>query len=291
VPEARIQGVRERVAAVTEVATFPAVLARILAILQDDTSTAVELAAEIAADQALTLRVLRAVNSGYYGFRRRIGTVPEAVVILGFAEVERLALAVSVMDLFGRSARTRLALRQLWQHSLSCSLAAGVLETRFRSHYPELAGAHVAGLLHDIGRAVIAQSLPEAHPRLLQLIHDEALPPIEAERIVLHGYTHCDVGAWLADRWALPPSLVEAIALHHEPEAPSHYVATVQATHLADAACNALGHGAVPNPATTEPCAAVAERFGYDETLQGAIRERLDRSRGLFTAVTTGAFN
>lgn len=99
-------GVRERVWALKEVSTLPSTLVRILSIVQDDSATALDLADVVGSDQALTMRILGTVNSSYYGFHRQIRTVPDAVVILGFDEVERLALAISVIHMFGRDAAT-----------------------------------------------------------------------------------------------------------------------------------------------------------------------------------------
>ena len=85
------------------------------------------------------MRVLRVVNSSFYGFPRSISSIPEAVVILGFNEIERLALTISVINLFGKSPAQVRALHNPWRHSLACSLAAGTLEQHFRL-YPEISG-------------------------------------------------------------------------------------------------------------------------------------------------------
>lgn len=282
-------GVRERVWALKEVSTLPSTLVRILAIVQDESATALDLAEVVGSDQALTLRILGTVNSSYYGFHRQIRTVPDAVVILGFDEVERLALAISVIHMFGRDPASARALNMLWRHSLACSVVAGCIEARLRSRKPQIVGAHVAGLLHDIGKAVIAQQFPDAMSAVLRLIEEDGYSHTDAEREILDGYTHCDIGAWLAGRWGLPPAIVESIENHHAPSAmPTPHLLT-HAAHVADALCNRVG---IRSANANAPCdfeQASADAVGLDPELVAFIEERLDRQRGLIGAMAAGS--
>lgn len=281
-------GVRERVWALREVSTLPSTLVRILSIVQDDTATALDLADVVGSDQALTLRILGTVNSSYYGFHRQIRTVPDAVVILGFDEVERLALAISVMHMFGRDAATARTLNMLWRHSLACSVVTGCMEYRLRGTKPQITGAHVAGLLHDIGKAVIAQQFPREMSTILRLIEDDGYSHTDAEREVLEGYTHCDIGAWLAGRWELPPAIVESIEMHHTPTALPHGHLLTHATHVADAICNRAGLRSTNANAPCECDPVSAEAVGLDPEFVAHIEERLDRQRGLIGAMAAG---
>ena len=278
----------ERLRDIGEVATLPSVFARILSLVQSESSTALDLAAEISGDQALTLRVLRTVNSSYYGFSRQIQTVPDAVVLLGFSEIERLALAISVINLFRYNRETARALHKLWQHSMAASVVGSLFEIRHQESRA-FSGAHVACLLHDVGKAVIAQYVPEAVVPILSLMNDEGMSSCDAERQVLDGTTHCEVGAWLADKWGLPPALVESIAQHHTPEnVPEDHV-LVHVAHLADTLCNSLGFFSVNAKQILPPHSRSSESVHLDSAMMASVREHLHRQLGLLGAVAGGA--
>ncbi|GMU93430.1 MAG: hypothetical protein AMXMBFR4_24880 [Candidatus Hydrogenedentota bacterium] len=283
-----VVGVRERVWSIDEVSTLPHTLVRILSVVQDESATALDLAEEIASDKALTLKILGTVNSSYYGFHRQIGTIADAVVILGFEEIERLAVAISVINMFGRDPESARALHMLWRHSLACSVVASSFESRLRSTIPSISGAHVAGLLHDIGKAVIAQYFPEAVHAIARLVHEEELSRLEAEREVLDGCTHCDIGAWIAERWSLPPAIVESIGMHHTPELVARSHVLTHAAHAADIVCNRVGIRSMNGDTPTEFNPVSAEVLKLDAAWITTMEDRLDRQRGLIGAMAAG---
>lgn len=289
-PVTEIQSARvaDRVRGIGEVATLPSVFARVLALVQNESSTALDLAAEISADPALTLRVLRTVNSSYYGFSRQIQTIPDAVVLLGFGEIERLALAISVINLFGRDPENTRALHKLWQHSIAASVVGSVFEARWQGTRA-FTGAHVACLLHDVGKAVVAQFLPEALAPILQLMSDEGMASCDAERSVLEGTCHCEIGAWIAEQWGLPAALVESIALHHTPENVLEDHPLVHVAHLADALCNSLGFFSVSAKQVLLPHPRSSETLRLDSAVMTSVRDHLYRQQGLLGAVAGGA--
>jgi putative nucleotidyltransferase with HDIG domain len=277
--------VRDVVCSLPHVSTLPASIARIMAVTQDSSSSALELAEEISKDPALTMQVLRTVNSAYYGFQRRVQTVVDAVVLLGFVEVERIALAVSVINVFGAQWGKARALSQLWRHSLAVSIASETLVSVYHVEAPTAAGAHVAGLLHDIGKAALWQAFPKESTAAAQLSEREQISSVEAERRILGGVSHCEAGAWLSERWCLPQHIAEAIQYHHEPDAAGPENPVVDVVHLANCACYDLQLPANALEAGHPGWSETAEmRIGADERLLEEVQARLRAKKSIMSA-------
>ncbi|RJP19149.1 MAG: HDOD domain-containing protein [Candidatus Abyssobacteria bacterium SURF_5] len=204
---------KKKLMEIHEISTLPQVMARIIEIVTDENSCATDLAAEITKDKSLTAKILKIVNSAYYGFYREIVKVSDAVVVLGFNEIKRLSLAMSVLDMFRKDKRTQHRI-SLWNHSLACAAMSDIIE---RERGLRNRGAFTAGLLHDIGKAVLDQYFPPMFAAVQVLVHEQSLQFYEAER-QLFGFDHSDIGCWLTEKWNLPQNLIEAIRCHHRPE-------------------------------------------------------------------------
>jgi putative nucleotidyltransferase with HDIG domain len=269
--------VLHRVRSVKEVATLPASLARVLKVTQDPNSTALDLAEEIAKDPALTVKVLGTVNSSFYGFCRRIQTVADAAILLGFTEVERLALAISVINLFGGERTLARALGHLWRHSMTASVAADLIAKNHQGSPSELAGAQTAALLHDIGKALIWQTIPESVNDIRHLMEHGGLTEHEAEHEVLDGVTHCEVGAWLAEAWSLPERVMLSILYHHAPQDAPGSEVLPHITYLANQVCHELDITAMPIADSQSSQRGEGLRMiQLDEALVARINTRID---------------
>ena len=199
----------ELVAEIGELRPLPAVTVRILQIAGEDRLSAPELALAIASDQALTSKILRLANSAYYGFPRRITTVRDAVVLLGFRTIRSTALASSVMDTMHGPGDVDQ--ERFWRYSVTVGVLAELLSRAGRQHLDE---AFTAGVLHNIGRLALDQHRPGALASARQMAAAQGIPVVRAEEVIL-GYTDADLGAALATHWNFPPALCEAIA-HHD---------------------------------------------------------------------------
>ena len=194
--------------------SLPEICVRINEMLDDDNTTTAELGRVISQDTALTARLLKIVNSSFYGFSKRVETVSRAVSILGMKELRALVIAVSAVDMFSSIPLHALNKVRFWRHSLYCAVMARLLAEHCHVLHSER--LFVAGLLHDIGKLVMASRLPEAMSLILSQVKESGREEYEQERIML-GFHHADVGEALLRQWNMPESLVEAVAYHHEP--------------------------------------------------------------------------
>jgi HD-like signal output (HDOD) protein len=220
--------------------TLPSVIVRVNEQVANPKTSALDLARTILEDQSLTARLLRLVNSPFYGFPRRIATVTEAVTILGFAPVRSLLLTASVVDLLVGEETPDFSPTGLWEHSVGAAVGAGLL-ARYTRH-EDREEVFVAGLLHDVGKLVLFHFLTKEFLAVLETSRREDIPIRTAEQRLL-GFTHDQVGRLLAERWKLPVRLSEAIGCHHRPDLAQVGKREAALVPVAEALTRALGLG------------------------------------------------
>ncbi len=201
--------------------TLPSVAAHVFKIASNPNSSAADLTEVIVNDPSLTSKLLKIVNSAFYGFPQKIGTVRQAVVILGTEEIMDLAFGLAAAKVFEVKPLEGLYdPKTLWQHSMCTAMIAQNLCQRF-PEYQRL-GAFTAGLLHDFGKIFLIEHFPEMYGQIHVDVRKLGLPLFELEEESF-GLNHAAIGEFLASNWNLPEALVEAIAFHHQPfSAPSH---------------------------------------------------------------------
>lgn len=232
---------QQLVQTVRDLPALPEVVVRVMRLAEDPRSDAQSIARVIATDQAMAARVLKLANSAFYGLPRRVSTLSEAVVILGFRTIKNLAIAASTFELLNREiAGYWLQRGELWRHSLACAIGAQLIAQRV--HLPVTEEAFVAGLLHDIGKVAINLFVREQFDQIMQCALRDRIPFVEAEQAVL-GFNHATAGALIAEKWNLPPSLVSVIRYHHLPSRTPEPDILVSVVHLADILSITLGIG------------------------------------------------
>jgi putative nucleotidyltransferase with HDIG domain len=224
---------------IDNIPTLPTVVAEVTEAIRDPRVDASHVGQIISRDQALSAKTLRLVNSAFYGFPRKITNITRAIIVMGFNKVRNLALTASVLEAF-KSRDRDFDYAGLWKHSLGTAIAAEALARMVKSGETE--DAFVSGLLHDIGKLVMALYAKEAFSRIRNHVAKNDVLMLNAE-MELYEIDHGLVGAWLADEWKFPPKLTRAIRLHHNPEAAREFQEIIYITHVADILCRALEIG------------------------------------------------
>jgi len=211
--------------------SLPEVFIQLNRLTQDPNSSVADIAQIVESDIGLSSRLLKIVNSPYYGFPSSIQNITRAVTIIGTKDLRDLALTTTTVDLFTNMRNKQEHIRQLWRHSLYCGVISRLLAESLDEQNTER--FFVAGLLHDIGLLILYQGIPETTHHSIQQARatGETLASIEMSIL---GYTHTDVGSRLAQKWKLPANIIEAIEFHHAPEKATQYPVETAVIHIAN---------------------------------------------------------
>lgn len=231
--------IKERLFNVNDLPTIDAIHGRILKILEDVNYSVSDASALIEKDQVLSAKVLKLVNSPLYGFHGDVASIRRAVILLGANLIRGLVLSTSLFDAADKT------LPGIWDHAYCCSTIAGFLAKRLNLIAIEevMAGA----LLHDIGKIVILKQLPKEASDIYNVVQSKGVTMLEAEREVI-GFTHDEVGLWLAERWNLPKIIKDIIAFHHMPGACAAHPKEASIVHLVNIIVKGVGVVSIKDP-------------------------------------------
>lgn len=231
----------EIIGRVKDIPTLPNITYEIMKLTEDPDSTVHDIENVVMKDQSLTTRILRLANSAYYGYPRRISTVSEASVLLGFQAIRSLTLTASVGGLLMKEVPGYgLGKNELWKQSQSCAIISRYIARKVR--FIKVDQAYVAGLLRDIGKVIVSYYLTDHFKQIMDLVESENISFLDAEERIL-GFHHGQVGAEIAKKWNLPEDLAEAIAYHHSPEKAVINPKLTSIVHIADAIVMMMGIG------------------------------------------------
>jgi HD-like signal output (HDOD) protein len=235
--------VERAISQVGEIATLPEVTVKIIEIVENPRSTARDLHEVIKKDPALSAKVLKVVNSAFYGLPGQIASVDRAVVLLGLAAVKNIAIATSVARMFkGGSIAPGFNAKDLWKHSAGVAVAAKLIG-KAAGETASSEELFLAGLIHDLGILIERQVFPAELAEIVKrsAVGDCDFLTLENELI---GANHQTFGEALATKWKFPRHLRAIVGFHHTPERISSELRrSVEIIHLADILCCAERYG------------------------------------------------
>jgi putative nucleotidyltransferase with HDIG domain len=213
----------------------------------------------------MTMKVLKLVNSAYFGLSRPINSINHGVVYVGINTIKNLALSIAAIGMLPKSNKAGLDMNQFLAHSLGVATVAKLLATYLGVPDKDATDFFVAGLLHDFGKVVLAQFKPEEFRLCLDQATEQARSLHEVE-METQGISHDVIGGRLAEAWKLPPALSHAIHYHHQPDLGAEQAGDglCEAVFAANQIVRSLGFGDAGNPLITEFPSLVSERFGND---------------------------
>jgi HD-like signal output (HDOD) protein len=189
----------------------------------------------IARDPGMTAKILQLVNSAFFGIRRVISSPLDAATYLGLETIQSLVLSLNAFGKFESCRVPGCSIEQIWSHCMTAGVLAKRIMEREGAGKTLAEEAFTAGLLHDLGKLVLAFNLPEEYGEVLTRSALRQVTLQEAEREVL-GTTHAEIGAYLLGLWGLPNPIMEAVALHHRPSDCAEKVfGPLSVVHAADA--------------------------------------------------------
>ena len=214
--------------------SLPALYSEIVQELQSSDASIRRVGEIIAKDLGMTAKILQLVNSAFFGIRRRVSNPADAATYLGLETIQSLVLSFKAFSMFPTPVRDN-SLTTIWSHSLATAALAKRIAEGEHAGKSEADESFTAGLLHDLGRLLLANNLPKQYGDVIRHAAVSGTAFSTAERAML-GTTHAEVGAYLLGLWGLPDPIIEAVALHHRPGDCTHKVFTpLSAVHAADA--------------------------------------------------------
>jgi HD-like signal output (HDOD) protein len=224
-----------------ELVSPPTVYSQINGLLNDPNSSADDISAIVNIDPALSARLLKIVNSPFYGFPSQIKTISRAITIIGTRELTHLVLATSVINAFKGIPANLINMDEFWRHSLACAMASKLLAIKCGFRAAER--FFISGLLQNIGSLVMYQAIPELAREAINHAKSGNGSLIETERKII-GFDHAEVGLALVKAWRLPDSLGEVASYHHRPSQANKHPNEVAIIHIADIMVSSmeLGH-------------------------------------------------
>ncbi|RMH37771.1 MAG: HDOD domain-containing protein [Nitrospirae bacterium] len=258
---------KQLVAQVETIPPLPSLYLELENELKSSNSSVDRAAAIVAQDISMTAKLLKLVNSAFFGAHRPIADPVQAVLFLGLDTLKTLVLSVKIFEQIGSQMASGFIYDRFWAHSLAVGEYARNIVLAENGDRRMLEETLAAGLLHDLGVLLLASQLPDAYQETFQIAAREQLSLEEAERHTL-GATHAEIGAYLLGLWGLSTSVVEAVAFHHNPHScPTRQWSPLTAVHVANALLHDTTDGLERTGASDEVDMAYLDSLGLSERI------------------------
>ncbi len=207
------QTILKKLNSIEDLPTLPAIALEVNKMLEDYDTSIKRLSGRIERDQAMVAKIMKLVNSAFFGLRSQVSNIPHAVVLLGFNTVRNAVISVSIIDSFsGEDLLEGFNIMDFWSHSVAVAVTSRHLAEQIRLQSPD--DCFIGGLLHDIGKVILSQYFQDLFKRAWTSAQENKLSFYEAEKKEIP-VNHAQIGGHLSKKWQLPAGLADAIQYHH----------------------------------------------------------------------------
>jgi len=240
---------------------MPGAAIKLLALIDDPDVSVVQIEEILRFDPGLTANILKLANSAYFGIPSKVGSMRQAVILLGLKRMIQMVIASCMSAIMDKGVPGYgLSPGELWRHSVAVSVAAECLVKELKVDAVE--EIFTAALLHDVGKLVLGEFVKDDFGKIKQAL-SQGLSFEVAENIVL-GTNHADVGARILAKWLIPPDIINAVRWHHAPGSSDGPDTMLDIVHVADMLCLMIGIGTGHEGLTYDPSAQVVHRLGLE---------------------------
>ena len=256
-----------------QISSLPTIFYQINEAVEDPECSFVEIGEIISGDPSLSARLLRIVNSSYFGFPNKVETITHAVTIVGMAQLRDLALATTVVNQFKGISKKLINMEKFWLHSVATGLTARVIAIYRRESNADR--FYLMGMLHDLGRLLLLLNLPGSIQTIMEE-YEQGGTMYEVESNVL-GFDHAAAAGQLMKAWQLPEMLQEAVEYHHKPEQAPHYPLAASIVHVADFIAHGMELGSCGERYVPPLSPKAWELLEFQPNLLPSLMEQVDR--------------
>ncbi|MGM0608706.1 MAG: HDOD domain-containing protein [Candidatus Muiribacteriota bacterium] len=261
----------EKIKSIKNLNMLPVVVSKLLEVTSNPKSSVDDVSKIVSSDFTLSANVLKIVNSPFYGFPRKITTISEALVILGFTDIRNIALSLTIFDKLG--SKGKMDVNKFWEHSLGVGIGAKILAQKIKYVKPE--EAFICGLIHDIGKIILSEYFPDKFEKISEIIKTKEVNAWEAEETVLDGINHAKIGGWVIEKWQIPQIITRTVAWHHSPVIAGKVDELSACVNMADTICKIKNVGYKGDRVKPEIIPEVKKYFKTDEKLVEEVYESI----------------
>jgi putative nucleotidyltransferase with HDIG domain len=266
---------------------FPATIQKVMALASNPDSSLTELVAVVRLDQAITANILRICNSAYFGLRRPVDNVNDAIMYMGKKNVLRAVMTAGMSRYFRAQKGYDVKGGDLWEHAVAVALMAQICAAKMsRPDDPRL---FTAAILHDIGKMVLGEFVHESWNKIQELVEKQQYSFLEAEEEVI-GVNHAELGGEVARIWKFPDEILKAIAFHHRPDLLTDNDTVPWIVYLANQVCHLMGIGVGTDALSYRAVGDVAGRLSLKqrdlEDMMAELHLKLQGAKELVSIVS-----